>query len=171
MLISIIVALILLWILFKIAKKTIKLLAFAILIGMGFYWFSGGTNIGLTDKFFKDASTLNELPLICKEDVEGLKEIKCDCIVQPVYKDLKIRLDKDRLKEVEADPELFKAELRKSLRNRRKEIKECVLKDKGPEIANKIGDAIDNIGDTMHDIRDFTKEVEEFIEKVQALGE
>ncbi|MEH0156754.1 hypothetical protein V6R21_21670 [Limibacter armeniacum] len=139
------------WIVIKAAKMILKVGAILLLVAAFFFWYKMIPDSGL-DVFFKKAEKLSDLQRLCAES-EGLKEVKCDCIVEPIYNDMSQRLTGERLTEVEANPELFKKELRKSLQNSRHEIKDCIAKEKGPEMADKIEKAIDGVQDFGENVK------------------
>jgi len=133
------------YMLFKVASRVLKVVGIALTCGLAWYFWQGGTVSGLKDESIK--TVFKQAPLTALEDNLCLGQkadrIKCECIVQPVAQDLTARLTRKELSAVSASPEERVTELRKSMRNRRREIRQCLVNNKGGEFLQKFGDVLE----------------------------
>jgi hypothetical protein len=132
-------------ILFRIASKVFKVVGIALVIGLSYYFWQGGTVSELKDESI--SGLFHNVPLQSLEDelCVGAKadRVKCDCIVEPVTQDLRERLSASQLAKASADPGQRVAELRASMRNRRKEIRQCLINNKGGDLLKKFAHVVE----------------------------
>lgn len=128
------------YILFKVGQKIVKGILVLIIAGLAFYFWQGGTVDELKGKGIQSLIDQSSLVALNKNNCEGkeLDNTKCMCIIAPLEEDLEARLSRSEMQTRDLDPELIKKEIRISLQNRQKEIRQCIINKKGPEYWNGI---------------------------------
>ena len=128
----------------KIAKAIFKfvLVVAAVLVGL-FIW----NNLSVEEvkeegieAVFKN-KTISEMPELC-----ATKEtIKCKCIIEIVHADITERLSKREIRKTDKDPQAVMEQIQISLRNKKKEIKKCLLENEGQKLLNGVEKVIEKI--------------------------
>ena len=138
--IAIAVVIALVYIFFRVAKSAIKLLLTVVVLGLAFYFWQGGTVDDLkgkgTQAIFKDADLSNMLQVHCQD--EKADKAKCKCVIDPVFKDIHSRLTSSEIAQANQDPQQIEAELRNSMRNKRKEIRKCLVNNSGGKVLDQL---------------------------------
>jgi hypothetical protein len=115
------------------------------------YFWQGGSVSDLKDKsveaLFKDATIETMLGQYCPATAEEPDDVKCLCIVRPVHSDLTARFTEKEIREIDQDDARIQAEIRKSFSNKKKEIKNCLVKNKGSEYLDKMKDVFGKVKD------------------------
>ncbi|MFK7969795.1 MAG: hypothetical protein AB8F95_05480 [Bacteroidia bacterium] len=136
------------WVVVKIGGKIIKTVVVLAIIALALYLFVFGGSIsdlkkGGTKLIFSGATLSGLEERYC---VEGKEEkYKCECIVQPVAADLKARLSRSEMARIDEDRSDIYDELHTSMRNKRKEINDCLIKNKGAKGVSKLIEEVDKI--------------------------
>ena len=114
LIIIVIIAIVLFFLIIKFAKKLIKfVLIFILLIGLGIFGFL----------YFNDINTINDLHAkYCNNLSDKKDSLKCVCIVEPIEDDFNSRFSKEEMDNMNSGK--FALELTKSIKNKRKIIKE-----------------------------------------------
>ena len=135
------------YLLFKVAGKIIKTVGIIILLGLVYYFWQGGTSADLkmsgTKTLFTNAKLSTLESRYCKEGKE--EKTKCLCITTPVAEDLQSRLSAKEMQEIDLDQKKVYTELHKSMRNKRKQINNCLIKNKGAKGVGKLVDMVKSI--------------------------
>jgi len=126
------------YILFKVGQKIVKGILVLIIAGLAFYFWQGGTVDELKGKGIQSLIDQSSLVNLRKNNCEGDKvdNTKCICIIGPLEDDLTSLLSSTEMRTLDYDPQLIKKEIRLSLSNTQKEIRQCIIKKKGPEYWN-----------------------------------
>lgn len=128
------------YVVMKLAGKVLKVVGIALVIGLAFYFWQGGSVDGLKEgavkQVFKDTPISELMQKFCQEDKQD--KARCMCIVTPVHNDLHTRLSAAELQEVDADPARRSEEIRTSLKNKKKDIRKCLINNKGKEYIMKL---------------------------------
>lgn len=121
-----------------VVKLAIKLVLLAIVILFVLYvlfvWHGGLVNLG------QDDFLLNEL----REDYCEIKadEVKCNCIIEPIYSDIRSRYPDEEIDELKGNRVKSVQVIFKSAKTKKDEIKECLRKYKSE---NKWDEFIDEL--------------------------
>lgn len=128
------------FILFKVAQKVVKTVLTLAILALAFYFWQGGTVEGLKGKGIQTLIRQSSLTNLEANNCEGEKadKTRCLCIIQPLKEDLEARLSYSEMQEIDKDKERVKVEIAKSLGNKQKEIRNCIISKKGPEYWNGI---------------------------------
>ncbi len=140
------VFLIIIYILFRVASSIFKLILVAGVIGLAYYFWQGGTVDELKDSgievIFKDANLSNMKAIHC--DGTDSDRTKCTCIVEPVYDDIYQRLTREEIARINTSDDAVKEELRKSMKRQRKEIRKCLIDNKGSKLIDQLKNFLTN---------------------------
>ena len=138
--IAVVVVIALVYIFFRVAKSAIKLILSVAVLGLAFYFWQGGTVAGLKDKgtqaIFKDADLSNMMQVHCQD--EKADKAKCTCVIGPVFQDVHARLSSSEIAQANQDPERIEAELQTSMRNKRKDIRKCLVNNSGGKVLDQL---------------------------------
>lgn len=122
-----------LFILVRIARTVVKLVLTLIVLGLAWYFWQGGTVQGLTDKavdqIFKETTLTTMESDLCQGPMAD--KGNCRCIVYPVSQDISSRLSAREMAEFDQDPERVREEIKKSIKNKQKEIRKCLIDEPG----------------------------------------
>ena len=139
-LIAVLVALALIFILFRVAKSIFKIVLSVVVLGLAFYFWQGGTVDGLKDKgtqaIFKDADLSNMMQVHCQE--EKADKIKCECVIGPVFQDIHSRLSSSEIAQANQDPQRIEEEIQRSMKNEKKEIRRCLVNNSGGKVLDQL---------------------------------
>ncbi len=162
-------------ILIKFATKfLIKLLGWVLLLALGAY---AMYHFGI-GPFDKNPFTIASLEAKYCDAPE--EQIKCDCIVQLVKKDLESRFSKNELTEIEADRAQLIYVVQKSFNTVKPDIVECIGADKAEKVLSDFrndlipidNDILENLIELKDDISDSAKnQVDELTKKKEVLDE
>ncbi len=138
--------LIIIYIVFKVAKSILQLILIAGVVGLAYFFWQGGTVDELKDSgvevIFKDANLSNMKVVLCSDS--NSDKAKCTCIVDPVYEDIHNRLSKTEIARINTSPEEIKEELRKSMKSQRKDIRKCLLSNQGDKLIDNVRGLLDS---------------------------
>ena len=114
-----------------IAKNIIKFIGITVLVvAFGFYlWYVFGDSQNGNIAKIVSFSPAAIHTAYCEDMKTHSDSLKCECIVEPIYEDLKQRLSADELKSMKNDKIKFITEVRESINNKKQEIKNK-LKDR-----------------------------------------
>lgn len=126
------------YILFKVGQKIVKGILVLIIAGLAFYFWQGGTVDELKGKGIQSLIDQSSLVNLRQNNCAGDKadNTKCLCIIGPVEEDLRSRLSSSEMRTLDLDAQLRKKEIRSSMSNKQKEIRQCIINKKGPEYWN-----------------------------------
>lgn len=131
-------------IVFRVAGRFLKIFGIALVVGLAYYFWQGGTVSGLKDESI--FAIFHKAPLDALEDelckAAKADRVKCDCIVEPVAEDLNNRLSAEDLRKADEDTRV--RELRTSMRNRRREIRQCLINNKGGDLLEKFANVVED---------------------------
>ncbi|MEM6628051.1 MAG: hypothetical protein AAF694_00185 [Bacteroidota bacterium] len=148
--IAIAVVIALVYIFFRVAKSAIKLILTVIVLGLAFYFWQGGTVDGLKDKgtqaLFKDADLSNMMQIHCQD--EKADKVKCTCVIGPVFQDIHSRLSTSEISQANQDPERIEEEIQTSMRNKRKEIRKCLVNNSGGKVLDQLKGVLGGLSST-----------------------
>lgn len=124
------------YLLFKIASKVLKTVLLLAIVGLVIYFWQGGTVDSLKDTsvrtlFNKRTTISGMMDQFCAD--EKAEKVKCLCIVQPVHADLTGRLSASQIAAIDQNSDQVQEEIRVSLGNQQKEIRNCLVKNKGSQ--------------------------------------
>lgn len=149
-LITVIIGIVAIYILVKVASRIMKVIAIAIIIGLGWYFYQGNSFDDLkgdTLGFLVGNTKIEDYPTkFCAEDKKD--NFRCACIANPVYLDLKSRLSDAQIAELENNKEAKMAEIKQSILNRQAEIKACGG-EKNKVVTDKIMDLVKGAGNSV----------------------
>ncbi|MEZ4686116.1 MAG: hypothetical protein R3B47_08640 [Bacteroidia bacterium] len=136
------------WVVVKIGGKIIKTVVVLAIIALALYLFVFGGSIS-------DLKQSGTRLLFSGATLSGLEErycglgkedkYKCECIARPVAEDLKGRLSEAEMREIDRDKDRIFEELHISMGNRRKEINDCLIKNKGARGVQNLIDEVNKI--------------------------
>lgn len=148
-LIAILVAVAIIFILFRVAKSIFKIVLSVVVLGLAFYFWQGGTVDGLKDKgtqaIFKDANLSNMMEVHCQG--EKADKIKCECVIGPVFQDIHSRLSSSEIERANQDPQQIEAEIQTSMRNEKRDIRKCLVNNSGGKILDQLKGVLGNLGE------------------------
>ena len=136
------------WVVVKIGGKIIKTVAVLAIIALAIYLFVFGGSISDlkqqgTKLMFAGATLSGLEERYCSNGKE--EKYKCECIARPVAADLKSRFSEAEMAEIDKDKSRKFEELHTSMRNKRKEINNCLIKNKGAKGVQDLMDEVDKI--------------------------
>lgn len=131
------------YILLKVASKIIKTVLTLALVGLAIYFWQGGTvdglkSAGVKTLFNKKTTISGLLDQHCS--AQKAEKVKCLCIAEPVYADLTSRLSGSDISAIDQDSDRVQEEIRTSLKNKQKEIRNCLVKNKGSQYMEALKD-------------------------------
>ncbi len=135
------------YLIFKVASKLLKAVGLILIVALGWFFWQGGTVDDLkakgTNVIFGKTPLMELNSRYCEGD--KAEKTKCECFVTPVNDDLRERLSLAEIKAADADPAKRLEELRKSMRNQNKAIKDCLIKNKGAKGVNQMKEWINDL--------------------------
>jgi hypothetical protein len=136
------------WVVVKIGGKIIKTVVVLAIIALAAYLFLFDGSIsdlkrGGTKLMFSGATLSGLEERYCSLGKE--EKYKCECIARPVAEDLKRRLTEEQMREIDRDKSRIYDELHTSMGNKRKEINDCLIKNKGAEGVQNLIDEVEKI--------------------------
>jgi energy-coupling factor transporter transmembrane protein EcfT len=136
------------WVVVKIGGKIIKTVVVLAIIGLAVYLFVFGGSIsdlkrGGTRLIFAGATLSGLEERYCSLGKE--EKYKSECIARPVAQDLKSRLTAAEMRDIDKDKDKIYRELHTSMGNKRKEINDCLIKNKGAKGVQSLIDEVDKI--------------------------
>jgi hypothetical protein len=148
---------ILIYIFLKVSKFFFKVLAFLFVAFVIYYFSTGGSFTELKDGTL--TSLADDLKVATIEEVFGdtrLQDLdqlcpesdttdRCICIVLPVKKELESRLRKRQIRRIDRDPALRMEEIRRSMYNKRRKIRNCLLKKNGQRFVNLMDKVVEEV--------------------------
>ena len=147
-LIAVLVAVAIIFILFRVAKSVFKIVGTLLVLALAFYFWQGGTVAGLKDKgtqaIFKDANLSNMMQMHCQGDKAD--KAKCTCVIGPVFQDIHSRLSSTEISMANQDSERIESEIQTSMKNKKKEIRKCLVNNSGGQVLDQLKGILGNIG-------------------------
>lgn len=144
-------AIVVLYILFKIASRILKLVGIFLVIAFGYYFWNGGTAEELKEMgvqtLFKEADVTKLVDTYCSDGQEN--SLKCDCLAKPIYQDLTSRLSAEQLQSLATNEEERIRQIRQSFRNKGSEIRACFVKEKGGAYWDKLKGAVEAANESL----------------------
>ncbi len=144
----VLIGLICVFIIIKIAKVLIKLIALLVLVGLIYFGYKNWDTIeSKASDFIENPSSVVDIPTFdqvktffggltirdlkkeCED--EGSDNWRCDCIYEPIMKNLKERLSNKELKQLLKDEDVLSKELKVSYDQLKSGFKDCVFNRKG----------------------------------------
>ena len=146
-----IAAVVILYILLKIASKVIRLIGVIAVVALGYFFWNGGTVDDLKEEVVQALFKEQDINQLLSTYCEGSKAdgFKCECIVKPVYEDLTSRLSAEEIAALANDEQARIAQIRQSMRNQGSTIRSCIVKEKGGEYWDKVKGVIEVAGDQL----------------------
>ena len=126
------------WLLMRVVSSIFRIIFVLIILAALYYFFTGKSvtenlNPDLTN-FFKN-KTINQLMADnCGTD-DTEKNIKCECVVVPMYDDMVSRLGSTEVKALEKSQVRMDAEMLKSFYNQSSNIKTCLNRKKEEKLS------------------------------------
>jgi len=134
---------------FRVAQRILKFALIAAVLGLAIFFWRGGTvdelgqeSIGL---FFKESRIDDMMAVNCPE--KKIDRAKCDCVVIPVYKDLKSNFTVEEQDELSEDWELLRREIGKSMKANQEDIRQCLVQNHGKKYVDKLSDFINDFNE------------------------
>ncbi len=141
-----IVAIYLVFRLFRFLLKFLALLAIGLAVFLIFFNGQGLEEAGM--KALLGEGSISEMKKkLCQDDTP--ESYQCDCIATPVFDDLNSRFTKAQLREMEKSPEKIRDEIKASLKNRKTDIKNCIVQKKGSGFWQKLTVAADQLQEVL----------------------
>lgn len=144
------------YLLYKITSAIIRVIIILVVIGVGYYLYQGGSLTDLKkDGVQKVVGVLKDdliLEIFHHQNWEKLtadcpdpNDHACSCILQPVASDLKNRLGEEEFMHLKSNPSARLDEIKKSILNQKKTIKDCLIRSGGQKYLDKFGNALDEV--------------------------
>ena len=146
-----IAAIIALFILVRIAKTIFKVIIVVAILAALFFLLKGGSLDSLmgpsVNNIFQNTTITQLMDQHCSP--EKRNDLKCKCIVTPVYNDLTIRFDSKELAELEENKKRMAEEMLRSLQNKRAYVQECMgdKKESGLKWLKKVKDILEIVSE------------------------
>ena len=125
-------------ILWKVARSILKIGLTIIVLGLAWYFWQGGSIEGLKDEgvrqLFKKATIADMKEVYCEG--EKAEKAKCLCIVTPVYEDLHQQYSASELREIDQNEDTRMEAIRESLKRNGKDVRQCLAENKGSQYLN-----------------------------------
>ncbi|MGB0521766.1 MAG: hypothetical protein ACPGJS_02340 [Flammeovirgaceae bacterium] len=145
---------------YKMAKSLLKAVGFALVIGLGWFFWQGGTVDELQQKadkvkaggvklYFKNETISGMKSRFCTP--ERAEKFKCRCVITSVYNDLTTRFSEAELAKLDQNDELRLQEIRQSLKNQRKNIMDCGTEKEGKAFVDKMKWLFEQTGESIKD--------------------
>ncbi len=126
----VIVGMIFLW---KITKTILGLALIGLVIGGAYYFWSRDTVDMLGEKsltyLFGEVNKVQDIKTLCKGKARN--EVKCLCVLQPIYEDMNKRLSAKQLRKLRENKAALIKAMKQSFLNKKQAISECLIKHKG----------------------------------------